>query len=101
MATGLKGSPDALEQKGWIRRCLSDGYRIEEIAEAYREAGFEVRIVPVDESPYRASSKEASGNRCSLCFEKSPLKWIVYTRRPERDSGLSEEGLFQEGLCSD
>jgi hypothetical protein len=38
----------ALAEQGWEWRCNADGARLREVADSYRELGFEVRIERLD-----------------------------------------------------
>lgn len=72
-----------LAGEGWVRRFTASGPRLEEMAQAYREIGLEVRVEPVtvDGMPYDA---------CRECFlVQSGLLFTVYTRQappPQRSA---------------
>jgi hypothetical protein len=64
---------DPLVLKGWERQNTLDEPRLSEVAEMYREIGFEVRIEPFD------PDKESG---CSECMKASAEKYkTIYTRR--------------------
>jgi hypothetical protein len=65
---------DPLVLDGWERQNTLDEPRLSEVAEMYRETGFEVRIEPFD--PDRESG-------CTECMKASAEKYkTLYTRRP-------------------
>jgi len=64
---------EELESQGWERRTTYDEPRLSEIAEMYKEMGFEVHIEPFnpDEEP-----------ACARCMEDHPeLYKTIYTRK--------------------
>jgi len=64
---------DPLVLEGWERQNTLDEPRLSEVAEMYREIGFEVRIEPFD--PDRETG-------CSECMKASAEKFkTLYTRR--------------------
>ncbi len=64
---------DPLVLEGWERQNTLDEPRLSEVAEMYREIGFEVRIEPFD--PDRESG-------CTECMRTSAEKFkTIYTRR--------------------
>ena len=64
---------DPLVLDGWERQNTLDEPRLSEVAEMYREIGFEVRIEPFD--PERESG-------CTECMKASAEKYkTIYTRR--------------------
>ncbi|MFH0998994.1 MAG: hypothetical protein V1844_26410 [Pseudomonadota bacterium] len=64
---------DPLVLEGWERQNTLDEPRLSEVAEMYREIGFEVRIEPFD--PDRESG-------CTECMKASTEKYkTIYTRR--------------------
>jgi len=64
---------DPLVLEGWERQNTLDEPRLSEVAEMYREIGFEVRIEPFD--PDRESG-------CTECMRASAEKFkTIYTRR--------------------
>ncbi len=64
----------ALTADGWQWRCNADDNRAREVADTYRELGFEVRLVPVE--PDRLNES------CSGCHETLCALNAVYVRRP-------------------
>ena len=68
---------DPLVLEGWERQNTLDEPRLSEVAEMYRETGFEVRIEPFD--PDRESG-------CSECMTASAEKYkTIYTRRRQAE----------------
>jgi len=64
---------DPLVLEGWERQNSLDEPRLSEVAEMYREIGFEVRIEPFD------PDKESG---CTECMKASAEKYkTIYTRR--------------------
>ena len=64
---------DPLVLEGWERQMTLDEPRLSEVAEMYRETGFEVRLAPFD--PDRESG-------CTECMKASAEKFkTIYTRR--------------------
>jgi hypothetical protein len=68
---------DPLVQEGWERQNTLDDPRLSEVAEMYRETGFEVRFEPFD------PDKESG---CTECMRASAEKYkTIYTRRLPAD----------------
>ncbi len=68
---------DPLVLEGWERQNTLDEPRLSEVAEMYRETGFEVRIEPFD------PDKESG---CTECLRASAEKYkTIYTRRLQDD----------------
>ena len=64
---------DPLVLEGWERQNALDEPRLSEVADMYREIGFEVRIEPFD------PDKESG---CTECMKASAEKYkTIYTRR--------------------
>ena len=64
---------DELETSGWTRQATYDEPRLSEMAETYRELGFEVRVEPfqVDDCA-----------ECSECMKLDPERYkTIYTRK--------------------
>ncbi len=62
-----------LKREGWLRRGAAAEPRLSEMAELYRELGFEVRLEPLD--------AEEKGPGCNVCYEEDPSKFkVIYTR---------------------
>ena len=61
-----------LRKEGWEKRFTMDEPRLSEMAEQYKELGFEVLLEPVD----------PSSEECTTCITASPDRYrTVYTRR--------------------
>jgi len=74
----VQPNPELLGQ-GWERRFVASGARLQEMADFYRELGFEVRIEPVR----RVDLPEA----CEDCQLAALLEFkTIYTRRPRDGS---------------
>ncbi len=79
--------PSAKKLEGWEERYVGQDPRLSEVAEMYRELGFEVR--------YELYEPEDCGD-CNVCFEESPTPMTaLYVRKPEggetRQSGTDED----------
>ena len=64
---------EALSNSGWQRQATYDEPRLSEMADMYREIGFEVRLEPFnpDEEP-----------GCSSCMAANPERYkTIYTRQ--------------------
>jgi len=65
--------PLAPEISGWQSRYVGSEPKVSEIAQTYRELGFEVKID--DFNPVNCGT-------CTMCFDESPLQHqVVYTRK--------------------
>ena len=74
---GLR-SDAALEAEGWVRRHLAEPARAEEAAAVYAEAGFEVRIEPLEPRNFAEGCQGCAAAVCSSYV-------VIYTRTiPER-----------------
>jgi len=63
---------EELKKEGWEKRFTMDEPRISEMAEQYRELGFEVLIEPVD----------LSSEECLSCIASNPNRYkTLYTRK--------------------
>ena len=63
---------DDLKKEGWEKRFTIDEPRLSEMAEQYKELGFEVLLEPVD----------PSSEECTVCINSSPDRYrTLYTRK--------------------
>lgn len=63
---------EELKQEGWEKRFTIDEPRLSEMAEQYRELGFEVLLEPVD----------PSSEECTSCISVNPQRYkTIYTRK--------------------
>jgi len=63
---------DDLKKEGWEKRFTMDEPRLSEMAEQYKELGFEVLLEPVDPSP----------EECTVCITATLDRYrTIYTRR--------------------
>ncbi len=69
-----------LEKEGWTRQFVADEPRLSDAVEAYREAGFEVRLEPLPAEP---EGEECAGEQeCRICFEHAEDRYrLILTRR--------------------
>lgn len=62
-----------LEKQGWIKQTTYDEPRLSEIAEMYREMGFDVHIEPFNPN---------DETECSECMKAQPDRYkTIYTRK--------------------
>ena len=65
---------DDLKKEGWEKRFTMDEPRLSEMAEQYRELGFDVLLEPVD----------PSSEECTVCITASPDRYrTIYTRKKQ------------------
>jgi hypothetical protein len=77
VSIGASVLADPLVLEGWERQITLDEPRLSEVAEMYRETGFEVRIAPFD------PDREAG---CTRCMQASAERYkTIYTRRLQAD----------------
>ena len=63
---------EELKQEGWEKRFTMDEPRLSEMAEQYKELGFEILFEPVD----------FSSEECTSCMAEAPQRYkTLYTRR--------------------
>jgi len=63
---------EELKKEGWEKRFTMDEPRLSEMAEQYKELGFEVLLEPVD----------TSSEECISCIAISPERYkTIYTRK--------------------
>ncbi len=87
----VKGGREAdLLAEGWIKQTTIGEPRLTEIAENYRQLGFEVHVVEHRE--------EATGGGCNTCFtageEMGQVYGDVYIRKGKGGKPAAEEELF-------
>lgn len=62
---------EELKEEGWEKRFTIDEPRLSEMAEQYKELGFEVLLEPVD----------LSSEECTSCMAVDPKRYkTIYTR---------------------
>lgn len=63
---------EELKKEGWEKRFTIDEPRLSEMAEQYRELGYEVFLEPVD----------TSSEECISCISVNPQRYkTIYTRK--------------------
>jgi hypothetical protein len=63
-----------LEADGWLRRTVTDGNRIEELEQTYRDLGFETRVTTLDPTSF--------GEACTTCSTSACHSYLtLFTRR--------------------
>ena len=70
---------DSLIQQGWQRQNTLDEPRLSEVADMYREIGFDVRIEPFD------PDKESG---CTECMKASPEQYKTICTRKIKETIL-------------
>jgi hypothetical protein len=66
------GREEELKKQGWEKRFTMDEPRLSEMAEQYKELGFEVLLEPVD----------LFSEECTSCIAANPKRYkTLYTRR--------------------
>lgn len=75
------GLEEELESQGWEKRFIACEPRLSEMAELYKEIGFEVLLVPLP--PESQIEKEGCSEKgCSICFQQHREKYrIIFTRQ--------------------
>lgn len=69
----ILGAPE-LEAEGWQRRTVTDGTRIEELEQTYRDLGFEIRVTTLDPQSF--------GEACTTCSTSACRSYLaLFTRR--------------------
>jgi hypothetical protein len=67
---------DDLKKEGWEKRFTIDEPRLSEMAQQYRELGFEILLEPVD----------TSSEECTACITPFSERYkTIYTRRLTQD----------------
>jgi hypothetical protein len=71
-----------LKQEGWHKRFVAEEPRLSEMAELYKETGFEVHLEPLSavEEP---DEKNQECQACRICFEGAEDKYRVIFTRPQ------------------
>ena len=84
-----------LEKEGWSRQFVASEPRLSEAVEMYREAGFDVHLVPLlEESTREGCAGLQDTEACRVCFEGSEdLHKVIYTR-PKEGKTESADDLF-------
>lgn len=63
---------EELKEEGWEKRFTIDEPRLSDMAEQYKELGFEVLLEPVD----------LSSEECTRCMAAAPQRYkTIYTRK--------------------
>ena len=87
----VKGGKEAdLLAEGWVKKTTIGEPRLSEIAENYRQLGYEVHVVEHGE--------EASGDGCNTCFtagaEMGQVYGDVYIRKGSVGRSSADDELF-------
>jgi len=65
---------EELKQQGWEKRFTMDEPRLSEMADQYRELGFEVLLEPVD----------LTSEECTSCMAADPKRYKTIYTRPKK-----------------
>lgn len=66
---------EELKKQGWEKRFTMDDPRLSEMAEQYKELGFEVLLEPVD----------LSSEECTSCIVANPQRYKTLYTRPKNN----------------
>lgn len=76
-----------LEKEGWTRRFVAGEPRLSEAVEAYKQAGFEVCLLPFPTEEHECETclgeekSQQDVEKCRVCFEGSEDQYkIIFTR---------------------
>jgi len=82
---------EMLEKKGWEMRFIACEPRLSEAVEAYKEAGFEVRIEDLPMVPEcTACMLKENHDECKACFEDTKEMYKVIFTRPLKNSSSGD-----------
>lgn len=69
----------------WVKRNITDEYRVKEFVEIYKMLGYDVKIENLKPDEFQ--------DECNECMKEAPERFkVIYTRR----AGQAAEGLFYE-----
>jgi hypothetical protein len=82
--------PSPWPEDDWERRFVADPARAREVADLYRDAGFEVMALPARPGDLSADQRLAGCESCWLA--KASGFQVIYTRRPGLPEDAPPEG---------
>lgn len=68
-----------LIEEGWERRLIACEPKLSEIADLYREIGFEVLVVPLSE----VMDESCEEKECTYCYDLDKEKYMVIYTKPK------------------
>ena len=78
---------EELIRAGWEKRFIASEPRLSEMADMYREIGFEVLLEPLpakEEAAEPGCGSSCSEKECTVCYDADTARYrIIYTRRKE------------------
>ena len=78
---------EELTRNGWEKRFISCEPRLSEMADMYREIGFEVLLEPLptkDELEAQGCGTSCGEKECTVCYDADTERYrIIFTRRKE------------------
>ncbi len=79
---------EELIKAGWEKRFVACEPRLSEMADMYREIGFEVHLEPLPSKEEReAEGSSCKEKECTACFEVNTERYrIIFTRRREENT---------------
>jgi hypothetical protein len=89
-----KSRLQALQKEGWSKQFIAGEPRLSEAVDMYRQAGFEVHLEPLPESPQCSPCGEPSeGQECRVCYNGFADQYkVIFTRR----NVIFEDHLVEE-----
>ena len=91
----MESEENRLEKEGWSKRFITGEPRLSEAIEMYKEAGFDVHLVPLPKEPVCDScvgSEETDD--CRICYEGSEHLYKIIFTRAKKGMSESENDLF-------
>jgi hypothetical protein len=74
-----------LEREGWKRQFIACEPRLSESVEMYKEAGFEVHLEQLPETPdCHSCPGEEEHEECRVCYEGSESQYKIIFTRPKK-----------------
>lgn len=76
---------EQLVKAGWEKRFVACEPRLSEMADMYREIGFEVLLepLPAKEEMEAEDVSSCEDKACTACFDADPERYrVIFTRRP-------------------
>ncbi len=77
---------EELAKAGWEKRFIASEPRLSEMADMYREIGFEVLLepLPTKEEMAEECGRSCNDKECTACYDADPARYrIIFTRRRE------------------
>ena len=78
---------EELVRAGWEKRFIASEPRLSEMADMYREIGFEVLLEPLpakEEAAEAGCGSSCDEKECTVCYDADTARYrIIFTRRKE------------------